>query len=143
MGNIADDDKGPSKSANTDSYEVGYGRPPKTRQFKPGRSGNPKGRSKGSRNMKTDLNVALKARMRVTKDGRAVSMSTQQVLIAKLIEQSLKGDIRSLSKLFDLVGTHLKDEEEATIKTKALSKSDTQILEDYRRSLTDGDNSDV
>ena len=31
-------------------YEVGYGKPPKSTQFKPGRSGNPKGRTKGSRN---------------------------------------------------------------------------------------------
>jgi hypothetical protein len=32
------------------SYEVGYGRPPARTRFKPGHSGNPKGRPKGSRN---------------------------------------------------------------------------------------------
>ena len=123
----------PSPEAPGD-YEVGHGRPPKAHQFKPGRSGNPKGRPKGSRNMKTDLDIALKARMSVTKNGRAVTMSTQQVLIAKLIEKSLKGDIRSLSKLFDLIGTHLTDEE-ASAKAKPVSQSDAQILEAYKSSL--------
>lgn len=142
MDNTDGHDKGLNKPDSADSYEVGHGRPPKAHQFKPGRSGNPKGRPKGSRNMKTDLDVALRARMRVTKDGRAVSMSTQQVLIARLIEQSLKGDIRSLSKLFDLIGTHLTDEED-TIKTKVISQSDAQILEAFKRSLTDGNSPDV
>src|SRR3954463_7458412 len=31
-------------------YEVGYGKPPVERRFQPGRSGNPNGRPKGSRN---------------------------------------------------------------------------------------------
>jgi hypothetical protein len=31
-------------------YEVGYGKPPDATRFQPGRSGNPKGRPKGSRN---------------------------------------------------------------------------------------------
>src|SRR4051794_31141733 len=32
------------------SYEVGYGKPPAHSRFKPGRSGNPRGRPRGSRN---------------------------------------------------------------------------------------------
>jgi Family of unknown function (DUF5681) len=36
------------------SYEVGYGRPPRATRFKPGQSGNPRGRPKGSRKVAPD-----------------------------------------------------------------------------------------
>ena len=46
----------------SDDYEVGYGKPPKSRQWKPGQSGNPKGRPKGARNrLGTQFLEALEA----------------------------------------------------------------------------------
>ena len=35
------------------TFSVGYGKPPAHTQFKPGQSGNPKGRRKGQRNVRT------------------------------------------------------------------------------------------
>ena len=35
-------------SNDNDDYEVGYGRPPKSGQFKKGQSGNPKGRPRNA-----------------------------------------------------------------------------------------------
>ena len=40
-------------------YEVGYGKPPRHTRFKRGRSGNPRGRHPGSRNLSTVLSEAL------------------------------------------------------------------------------------
>jgi len=42
-----------------DDYEVGYGKPPKHGQFKPGQSGNPKGRPKGRKNFPVLLEMCL------------------------------------------------------------------------------------
>ena len=39
--------------------KVGYGCPPVHSQFKPGESGNPSGRAKGSQNLKTLFNKVL------------------------------------------------------------------------------------
>jgi hypothetical protein len=39
----------------TDDYEVGYKRPPRNTRFCKGQTGNPHGRPKGARNIKTDL----------------------------------------------------------------------------------------
>ncbi len=38
-------------------YEVGYGKPPVASRFPPGRSGNPRGRQKGSKNGRTLLEI--------------------------------------------------------------------------------------
>ena len=40
----------PTKRPDAAGHDVGYGKPPKHGRFKPGQSGNPKGRPKGSRN---------------------------------------------------------------------------------------------
>ena len=44
------EDKRSADLASGSGYEVGYGKPPKHSRFRPGKSGNPKGRPKGSKN---------------------------------------------------------------------------------------------
>ena len=46
-------------------YEVGYGKPPVATRWQPGQSGNPKGREKGARGLKTDLAAALNRRQTI------------------------------------------------------------------------------
>ena len=46
-------------------YEIGYGRPPKSTRFKPGQSGNPKGRKKGSKNTYSILRDILNQKVTV------------------------------------------------------------------------------
>ena len=60
--------KPPRRSGKDELYEVGYGKPPKHTQFKPGQSGNRKGRPRGQRNFRTVVNDALK---RKSPSGRA------------------------------------------------------------------------
>ena len=45
-----DTSKALSKRPASDGYEVGYAKPPAENRFKPGQSGNPNGRPRGSRN---------------------------------------------------------------------------------------------
>ena len=51
-------------------YEVGYRKPPKHTRFKPGRSGNPRGRAKETRNLRTDLVDELAERILISEGGR-------------------------------------------------------------------------
>lgn len=114
--------------------EVGYGKPPKQTQFKPGRSGNPRGRPKGIRNFKTDVKATLKAPIKVNKDGKARTVSAQEAALLRLMEMALKGNPRLLVQLLALAEKH-NDEEVTTDSAKSLSAEDAQILEVYRARL--------
>ena len=83
-------------------YKVGYGRPPKATQFRPGSSGNPKGRPKGSRNLATDLAAELGEPITVREDGRHRRVSKQRALIKSLMAKSLQGDVRAAAALLSL-----------------------------------------
>jgi len=84
------------------TYKVGYGKPPKARQFKRGKSGNPKGRPKGSLNLATDLTAELGEHITVREDGRPRKVSKQRALIKSLMARALQGDVRAMASLLAL-----------------------------------------
>jgi len=111
-------------------YEVGYGKPPKATQFQKGRSGNPKGRPRGSRNFKTDLLDTLKAPVQLKEKGRPKTVSTQQAALLRLREKALGGDARALDRLIDLARIH-NDEDMAEAAAAALAPTDREIIEGF------------
>ena len=50
---------------------VGYGRPPMMTRFRPGQSGNPRGRPKGARNLSTIVAAALSERVAINETAGA------------------------------------------------------------------------
>jgi hypothetical protein len=88
--------------------EVGYGRPPKATQFKPGQSGNPKGRPKGAKTRRFasgghNLRDALLAEMEriiVIQEGdQQVEMTQLQAALRRLMIKAMKGDIDAIRML--------------------------------------------
>jgi hypothetical protein len=84
------------------NYKIGYGKPPKAKQFKRGKSGNPKGRPKGSRNLATDLASELGEQITVREDGRSHRISKQRALIKSLMARALQGDVRATAAMLSL-----------------------------------------
>ena len=82
--------------------KVGYGRPPKANQFKPGKSGNPKGRPKGSLNLVNDLAAELGEQITVREDGRTRRVSKQRALIKSLLAKGIQGDVRAAAAILAL-----------------------------------------
>lgn len=83
-------------------YEVGYRRPPLHRRFKPGQSGNPKGRAKGSKNLKTLFNKILNEEVSLREGSDVRRVSKAEAVMRGLVIGALKGDSRSLGTLFRL-----------------------------------------
>ncbi len=80
-------------------YPVGYGRPPAHARFKPGQSGNPKGRPKRTKNLRTDLVEELGEFIRVREGDREYSVSKQRALIKALVARAVKGDTRAATSI--------------------------------------------
>ena len=59
-----------SRKSSDGTYSVGYGRPPEETRFKPGQSGNPKGRPKGSKNLRTLFAEELRRSVTLKENGK-------------------------------------------------------------------------
>ncbi|MEO0750456.1 MAG: DUF5681 domain-containing protein [Pseudomonadota bacterium] len=83
-------------------YDVGYGKPPKSGQFKKGQSGNPKGRPKGAKGLKASLKRELESSITVRERGREVKLSKAEVLAKGLMGDALKGDAKARTEVLRL-----------------------------------------
>ena len=98
MSNSSDKDKADrgNDTAPDAPYEVGNKKPPRHAQFKPGFSGNPNGRPKGSVNLRTRVRQGLRKSIVVTKNGRPTRMPVLDVIANRLLESSMKGDLKAI-----------------------------------------------
>lgn len=87
--------------------EVGFKKPPVHSRFRKGCSGNPKGRPKGTKNLRTDLTEVLQERITVTEGDRKVRMPKQRALVKTLVAKSLKGDSHSITTLLNTMSRAL------------------------------------
>ncbi|WP_395541880.1 DUF5681 domain-containing protein [Neotabrizicola sp. sgz301269] len=96
--------KGKGPLAPRRGYEVGYGKPPEATQFRKGKSGNPRGRPKGSKNKLPALNeermkgIILEEAYRsiTVRDGaRNISVPIARAVLRSLAVNAVKGQHRS------------------------------------------------
>src|ERR1700755_320336 len=84
------------------SEGVGYKRPPVHSRFKPGQSGNPSGRAKGSQNLKTLFHKILKEQVSLREGSDVRKVTKAEAIMRGLVISALKGDGRSMGALFRL-----------------------------------------
>ena len=96
------------------AYEVGYGKPPATTRFKPGQSGNPRGRPKGAKNRLPKLNeerlksIILQEAYRdiTVRDGaRNVTIPMAQAIVRSLAVNAAKGQHRAQRLFAEMLST--------------------------------------
>ncbi len=111
-------------------YSVGYKKPPQNKQFKPGKSGNPRGRPKGTKNLATDLHEELSSRITVVEGDKTQSISKQKALVKSLSNKALKGDVRAMKLLVKMIERNIPDEVEEEI-DEPISESDEILLKEF------------
>ena len=107
--------------------KVGYGKPPTKSRFKPGQSGNPSGRRKGSVNLKSDLRSELSEKIQIREGERSLKVSKQRAMLKALVAKALKGDARAANVVLTLVG-RLFEPEAVAEEVPALTSDDEAIL---------------
>ena len=83
--------KGEESPPPTD-YSVGYGRPPIASRFKSGVSGNTRGRPKGSRNLKTQIEEAMTAHIAIQEGTKTKRVSRIAGVVLRQLQKALMGD---------------------------------------------------
>jgi len=118
-----------SKGGGSD-YEVGYRKPPKQTQFKKGRSGNPAGRSKGSRSFKSLLMSALSEKVTVKENGCSRKVSKREAAAIQIANKAAMGDLRSAKFIAALVDL-LEMEQEQKARAEGSSRARESLCEKF------------
>ncbi len=119
----------------TDSdYPVGYKKPPKGTQFKPGESGNPKGRPKGVKNLATDLQEELEQYVVVHEGDQTLKVTKQRAMLKSLFNKAMQGDGRASSALINLI-IGLEQSKNQQTDPDSLKEEDLAILEAFKQKV--------
>lgn len=112
------------------TYSVGYGRPPKVTQFKKGKSGNPRGRPKGSRSVGTLLQEILGQRIAVTENGRTRRIPALEVMLRRLANDAMRNDAVALKTVLMMVDRY-GEAPGSQIKLDEMLEEDRAILANF------------
>jgi Family of unknown function (DUF5681) len=120
-----------ARSGASESYAVGYSKPPVTSRFKPGTSGNARGRPKGTKNLKTLIRQAMTAIISVQEGSSTRRVSKIEGVVLRQLQSALKGNDRSAMAVIKMAMQmgFLEDPESNNAATATLSAADEQILE--------------
>ena len=121
-----------------DDYKVGYKKPPKHTQFQPGESGNPKGKTKGSKNARTILKKLMDEKIKISINGDRQAVSKLEGMLMQLANKALQGDLKAQHKVL-----HMLDENEVAEGAKELadfsSAADDTIIANLMERLNNDD----
>lgn len=126
-----------------EACDVGYRKPPRTTRFKPGRSGNPRGRPKGAKNLKTIIERELNRKVVIRDDRGRRSVSKSEAVAMQLVKKAVEGDnkaIQTLLKLtneFEAILKAAAEAEVATLSPEAMDKEDRAVLAEFEQHLRD------
>jgi hypothetical protein len=109
-------------------YDTGYGKPPRQHQFRPGQSGNPKGRPKGAKNTAILLREILDRKIEVRTGSTVRKISVREAMLTRFAESALKGDTKSAAFLLQRYDMPETTEEHAD---SATTPQEQEIIDAY------------
>jgi hypothetical protein len=112
------------------AYAVGYGSPPREHQFRPGRSGNPRGRPKGAKSEATILRGLLNRKVDIRDGGTTRKITVLEAILLRFTQEALKGDTKSAAFMLN---RHAGMRAEESQPNDDVNDDDRNVLEDFVR----------
>jgi hypothetical protein len=109
--------------------EVGYRKPPSEHQFKPGKSGNPKGRPKGAKNESTILDEILSQKIEYRSGGRVRKISVLKGILLRMADDALKGNTKNATFILNRYAAMVSGE----LPPQDLGDDDREVLEAFAK----------
>ncbi|MCK1397088.1 hypothetical protein IVB45_09645 [Bradyrhizobium sp. 4] len=99
-----------TRSTQSPTYDVGYGKPPEAYQFKKGQTGNPRGRKKSDENLIMVFKRLANRLVKFSVNGETQTMSMAQLIIMQNMKAALNRDqiaMGNIMKLMEISGEYL------------------------------------
>jgi hypothetical protein len=125
----------PSRRSPPATYSVGYGKPPRDHRFRPGQSGNPKGRPKGSKNTATVLREILDRKIAMRVSGTLRRVPVREAILTRFTESALKGDVKAAGFLLQRYDMAEAGDEHTTDLT---TRDEQEIIDAFLQSYAKG-----
>ena len=84
-------------------------KPKKDTRFKPGKSGNPKGRPKRAKNRATLLEEVVNVRIQVSENGQRKNVTKFEAGYIQLANKAASGDLQAIKILNDMYDRHVRN----------------------------------
>ena len=85
-----------------DEYSIGYGKPPRHTQFRRGKSGNPKGRPRGSKSLSAIFSKIINEKVQVKGPGGMKWITKFEAGLTQLANMSATGDKRAIREVVQI-----------------------------------------
>ena len=105
--------------------KVGYAKPPKHTRFTKGRSGNPKGRPTGSKNLATMMIEELTQPVAIVENGKRTKIPKIRAAVRQALDRAMVGDFKALQQIVIMLRSH------DALKRVATTKPITNHPKDY------------
>ena len=111
-------------------YLVGFAKPPEGRRFKPGVSGNPKGRPKGSLNVRTVIQRTLRELIVINEGGRRRTITKLEATAKQLANKAISGDLRAASLVLEHALAAEEQSEQRMPEKTMLGEADQKVMQE-------------
>jgi hypothetical protein len=116
-------------------HPIGYKKPPRHTQFKPGQSGNIKGRPKGAKNFATVFEEELRAPIEVTENGRRKRISKRQAIAKQHINKAVAGDPKAAVIVLNEVRLHESQNQPPVAQNAFVSPEEQVVMDNIVRRI--------